>query len=1468
MRSLNLIATVLILASLISPLMPIVYPTVADANTGGGTLPNLSSSGKPGSVINMREALPKIDSHILDADYIRRLINENWEFYSATYHTLYGYNGNDKVIAVFIKASSQDDIDAVKKLVSKLGGIPVKTYPGINTVVALFPAEKPGRLAMDTLRLASAENVERLTIDKMGHITVWDNAMVYGLYTAWNELNVTGENVTLMVMDTGVDAGNPGIPTPTYWKDFVNGEEEPYDDHGHGTHVSGIAVGRGFKVFPDSDDGMWHSVILGEGWGGVDLANATYMINVSSYSGSELVLQLRQLYTLYYFSPPEYEYTANATIQAKFDDDPWFIVANITGNQTTPITSNYTIAVPTNASTLYISLVYDYIYNLTGNITLSYKVINGWYIDYVKLYPEGDPNTTLLYDPVAGPELPPEIIHVENWVRTPVEFRGSAPGATFAAAKVCNGGGGCSYSTVLAAMEWALEINASIVSVSLGFYDAYYPLGDMADYLASQGTLVVAGAGNGGPPYHTVLYPSAARHALSVGASTKVHTLAGFSAAGPSFEGLVKPDIVAPGYGISSTMRLEVAPWPDFPFAVASGTSMAAPMAAGVAALVKSAHPDWTPDMIRAAITSTGDWLLEDPEILVYPYNVYRVGGGEIDPLQAITTEVLPEEANLFLGLHPAYAPGIVESNVTLYNTGSTPKILRISDLNLFGADPNVGYGRDNITEYNDRILSPSTITPILIPPNGSATVSLVINITGLPPGVYGGHIQFSNDVDDPIHVIYGFTIYNAMSLTGTVVDHETGEPIANATVELYSTAMWGDAPPVAVNTTDANGSFTLLVPASTWDSYRFVVQADGYYTYISPSIMYYPGMNMTFRLQPDAGIPDVLIVLAGPNSMGSIPEDAVNYALQLKAELESYGFNVLVWDRYNCGLPTPLIDESTNKVIYIQAGIALPILDNLEEDALSALSTYDDAKIAVFSTNAMGVWASDDSPLADVFHVETGASFYSWVNTTKNVSVVKEYPMATFMGPEAYVSTVDGGILGAIEVPIEAGKFYSKVFPSEGAVMPLKWVDGSGAAIAYTGEGAETLAVSLQPHKLDNTTRDRFAEMTINWLLDTGRPSLAPGTYKLDWNETTLTAAWGTGFTDDLGIAFYTYSVDVLPWHIPIATGVAGDGNLTLVWSELGLEPGYKYAIAIHAVDFVGRESILEYHIKYALNTSGTALYTIEPIEMPVSWNSANASVEILSSGAVWVQLSTIMKTPPVPGNTTLFIGHLAVEAGDIPANISLHLDIPENASNASITLYVLDGCNWSNITEISISNDTSISIPLSADLVPGVYTLDGRIIAVSLHLPNLTSGSNGGETNETNNTNNTNETGPGGENTTDNTTNETLGGNETNNTTCQPCNCSNNTINQTLPEDNVSCNCTGELGGQAGNISCNQTQSPTPSTTSQQNNTVETQETCSGQNSRNPGGLDKILAAILVGINIGILGTWLTMRMGKLKH
>ncbi len=248
-------------------------------------------------------------------------------------------------------------------------------------------------------------------------------------------------------------------------------------------------------------------------------------------------------------------------------------------------------------------------------------------------------------------------------------YPGMAPGSLLSVAKVCNAGGVCLNSNVMAGMRYlAMEkseggAGADVINMSLGAGRLYgAPIfgaelvtnqdaeAQLVNALAQKyNALFVISAGNSGPALGTVGSPAVASQSLAVGAavadfdldhptSQTLHGefgdvapkapkngatgIAGFSSRGPSGDRLVKPDVVAPGVYIVAPQAImggevgagDIAHRHNFSsdptYAVLSGTSMSAPSAAGVAALVASGYrkaigavPEYY--RLKAALTNT-----------------------------------------------------------------------------------------------------------------------------------------------------------------------------------------------------------------------------------------------------------------------------------------------------------------------------------------------------------------------------------------------------------------------------------------------------------------------------------------------------------------------------------------------------------------------------------------------------------------------------------------------------------------------------------------------------------------------------------------------------------------------------------------------------------------------------------------------------------------------------------------------
>ena len=210
----------------------------------------------------------------------------------------------------------------------------------------------------------------------------------------------------------------------------------------------------------------------------------------------------------------------------------------------------------------------------------------------------------------------------------------------------------------VAGLEWGEANGADVACSSLGYLD-WYSYCDMdgntgvttnaMDIAVSLGVVCVTSAGNWATPepppnpcdtlYYYISAPADADSVIAVGAVNSNGDIANFSSHGPTYDGRIKPEVCARG----------VSTWcvnsNSDSYQTASGTSLSAPLVGGAAAVVLSAHPDWTPMQVRDAFMMTADRA--DKPDNDYGYGVVDVMAAIEYDTSNVNDDMLPEEFSI-----------------------------------------------------------------------------------------------------------------------------------------------------------------------------------------------------------------------------------------------------------------------------------------------------------------------------------------------------------------------------------------------------------------------------------------------------------------------------------------------------------------------------------------------------------------------------------------------------------------------------------------------------------------------------------------------------------------------------------------------------------------------------------------------------------------------------------------------------
>ena len=169
-----------------------------------------------------------------------------------------------------------------------------------------------------------------------------------------------------------------------------------------------------------------------------------------------------------------------------------------------------------------------------------------------------------------------------------------------------------------AALEWMENMGVDVTSSSLGYnqFDPgnfSYTYEDMngkttivtkaAELAFQRGVVTITAAGNeGNKPWYYIIAPADGFKTMAVGAVYEDNTLASFSSRGPTYDGRIKPDVLAMGVDVYGASRNG-----SNLYTYGNGTSAATPIAGGIAALLLSAYPHLTNEQVRNIFHETSD---------------------------------------------------------------------------------------------------------------------------------------------------------------------------------------------------------------------------------------------------------------------------------------------------------------------------------------------------------------------------------------------------------------------------------------------------------------------------------------------------------------------------------------------------------------------------------------------------------------------------------------------------------------------------------------------------------------------------------------------------------------------------------------------------------------------------------------------------------------------------------------------
>ncbi|WP_285369840.1 S8 family serine peptidase [Streptomyces sp. RKAG293] len=571
----------------------------------------------------------------------------------------------------------------------------------IDAVAMTVPGSEVARLAKlpgvtavlpDTRVLAKTD----VSVPLIGAPDVWQRKDAAGS-------RVTGKGTTVAILDSGVDYTHPDLGgglgkghKVVGGHDFVNGDEDPMDDNGHGTHVAGIIAGKAAEkggitgVAPDANL-LAYKVMDAEGAGytsdiiaGIEAASdpanphRADVINMSLGGPGDGTDPLGLAATAAVRA-------GVVVVAAAGNDGPGL------GTVSSPGTADGVISV--GASTSNLRLPSAYLAGKKPELIQTYRGI-------LSANPPVRPVTAQLVDVGEGT--------AEDWERVG-DVRGKIVRAQFLVASDVQDLSG-------SAVEWAQEAEKrGALAVLAGLptndgpvFAAGTPGAGVAQVPSSPARIDASGdslrmdhlvvMGIDATQYTELSSRLAAgKVSVTLRGTDTTDQIASFSSRGPTQSFGLKPDLVAPGVEIRSTIPKSLYGPGQYRM---SGTSMATPHVAGAAALLRQLHPGQAPAEVKAALVGTAKPLRDS--------GTTAQGSGRLDVAAAASATVSASPASVSFGLADLSRRDVGgTAKVTLRNSGNRPVTTTL------------------------RTDGPATVSPkrVTVPAGGTATVTVSLRV-------------------------------------------------------------------------------------------------------------------------------------------------------------------------------------------------------------------------------------------------------------------------------------------------------------------------------------------------------------------------------------------------------------------------------------------------------------------------------------------------------------------------------------------------------------------------------------------------------------------------------------------------------------------------------------------------------------------------------------------------------------------